>query len=508
MTGKNTTTRLICSLTAGDVRQMRADMEAAAAAGADAVECRLDYLLAAPDEGDLATLLADAPVEVIATCRPVREGGRFDGDEAARLAILARAAAAGAAAVDVELDVPAESRPDAPVILSCHDFAGVPADLDAIAARLDAADVAVNKVAFAAAGPEDALRALDLVRSATRPAIALAMGEPGLPSRVLAKKAGAYGTFAALAAGAESAPGQPTLDEIRTLYRWDAIGPATQVFGVIGCPVSHSMSPAIHNAALSAAGVDGVYLPLLVQPGAESFNRFLDAVLARPWLNCRGLSVTLPHKENALAYVGPDHCDPLAREIGAVNTVTIDPDGGLRGDNTDYAAAIDALCEAMRISREGLAGQRVAVLGAGGVARAIVAALAHYHADVKIYNRTVSRGEALADEFAAAAAGLDDLPALDAEIVINCTPIGMHPRVDASPLAPLPKAVKVVFDTIYNPLETLLLRRARQAGCLTVSGLEMFVNQAVAQFHIWTDAPAPRDVMRDVVVRKLGEKGR
>ena len=187
-----------------------------------------------------------------------------------------------------------------------------------------------------------------------------------------------------------------------------------------------------------------------------------------------------------------------------MNTLTLRPDGSLRGENTDYAAALDALCGAMGIDRAGLAGRRLAVLGAGGAARAIVAALAACRAEVTVYNRTVARAEALAEEFGVQAAPLDAAARFDGEAVINCTPIGMHPRVGASPLDGLPPAVRVVFDTIYNPIETRLLRTARQAGRLTVTGLEMFVNQAVAQFEAWTGRPAPRDVMREVVRRRLG----
>ena len=498
------TTRLICPLTATDTEAMRSAMYAAADAGADAVECRLDYLSAPPSEAQLVALLSDAPAKVIATCRPKRQGGRFEGDEAERLAILSRAAGHSPAFVDVEADVPEANRPAGTTILSHHDFDSCPADLDTIAAGLGASAAAVNKVVFAAAGPEDALRAFDVLRGSKKPTIALAMGEPGVVSRILAGKFGAFGTFAALARGDESAPGQPTIAELKHLYRWDRLGPQTAVYGVIGCPVAHSMSPAIHNRAFDEAGMDAVYVPLLIQPGADNFNRFMDALLARPWTDFRGLSVTIPHKENALAYVGAGNCDALAAKIGAVNTITISPGGALRGDNTDYAAAIDALCSAMGIGRAGLAGRSVAVLGAGGAARAIVAALAHYWAEVNIYNRTVARGERLAAEFGCRAAGLDAAVGLDAQVIINCTPIGMHPEVDRAPLTAIPSGVEVVFDTIYNPIDTLLLRKARQAGCLTVSGLEMFVNQAVAQFEIWTGRDAPRRAMREVVLKRLG----
>ena len=481
-------------------------MQWAAEDGADAVECRLDYLLQPPDEADLRGLLTDPPVEVIATCRPVRQGGRFDGTEAERLAILVTASRLGATYVDVEFDVPPKNRPtDAAIILSHHDFDRCPEDLSEIAAELDASDAAMNKIAFAVAGPDEALRALDVIRSSSKPTIALGMGEAGVISRILARKFGAAGTFAALAAGAQSAPGQPTIDELKALYHWDSLGPATEVYGVIGCPVGHSLSPAVHNAAFAATSLDAVYLPLLIQPGADNFNRFMDAIAARPWMDCRGLSVTIPHKENALAYVGADNCDELAVRIGAINTITIGPDGKLRGDNTDYAAAMSALTEAMDISPAQLAGRAVAVLGAGGAARAIVAALAANGAHVTIYNRTVSRAQALADEFSCRWASITKAASLEAEVLINCTPIGMHPKVDATPLPAIPPCVDVVFDTIYNPLTTRLLTQANDARCRTVSGLEMFVNQAVMQFEIWTRQAAPRAVMRNVVTQHLLE---
>jgi len=499
-------TRLICPLTATSVAAMRRGMFGAAEAGADAVEFRLDYLDPRPGKQDIADLLAGAPVETIATCRPTAEGGRFTGSEPDRLAILAEAVRHGVDWVDVEVTVPPHYRPapDGRVILSRHDFKRCPPDLDALAARLDGSDAAVNKIAFAAAGPEDALRAFDVLGQCRKPTLALAMKEAGVISRILAGKFGAFGTFAALAPGAESAPGQPTVRELIDLYRVGRLTAATEVYGVIGCPVAHSMSPAIHNAAFAAAGMDACYVPLLVQPGEDDFGRFMDALLARPWLNWRGLSVTIPHKEHALRYVGAGACDELAVRIGAVNTVTIAPDGALSGDNTDYAGAIDALCAGMGIAREGLAGRRAAVIGAGGVARAIVAALAHYGCEVIIYNRTVQRGRRLAEEFGAASAGLDKLDQLDREIVINCTSVGMHPDVDRSPLASIPPRVVAVFDTVYNPVETMLIRQARDAGCAAITGLEMFVNQAVAQFERWTATPAPRQVMREVVARKLG----
>ena len=508
MTAGGHKTALIASLVDASGGAMRAGMAAAAAAGAGMVECRLDHL-SAPARDVLGALLTDPPLPVIATCRPTRQGGRFDGPESDRLALLHAAADLGADYVDVEDDVPEARWPAGPVIVSHHDFTRRPADLARLLGRLSRTRAEVVKVAFAAVGPEDAVAALEALAGAGKPAIVLAMGEAGTMSRILAAKFGAFGTYASLAPGAESAPGQLTVEHMKHLYRWDALGPGTGVYGVIGCPVAHSMSPAIHNAAFAEAGLDAVYVPLRVEPGAENFNRFLAAARAAPRLHLAGLSVTIPHKANALAAAGAANVDELARRIGAVNTLRLAPDGAPAGWNTDYAAATDALVTAMGIAREGLAGRRVAVVGAGGAARAIVAALAHYGAAVSIYNRTVRRGEQLAAEFGADAAGLDGLARLDAEIVVNCTSVGMHPRVADSPVpAEVLGGVKVVFDTVYNPVETRLLREARAAGCLCVSGLEMFVNQAAAQFELWTGRAAPRDLMRRVVIRHLEEFSR
>lgn len=497
-------TPLICPLTAADPQVMRAQMRQARDQGAEMVECRLDMLAEPPDERTLRMLLTDAPLPVIATNRAQHQGGRFPGDERRRLEVLRTAAKLGADYVDIEMDADADGLPPERTLLSHHDFSCCPDDLDEICRKLQASPAAVGKIAFAAGSCEDALRALDVLRGSAKPMISLAMAESGLLSRLLARKLGAFGTFASLAEGAESAPGQPTLEQFVQRYRWRAQGPDTRVYGVIGFPVGHSMSPDILNAAFDAAGHDGTYVPLLVRPGYETLERLLDAIRSRPWLDWRGLSVTLPHKENALAYVGPANCDELTLQIGAANTITFDEDGSIRATNTDYAAALDALCGAMEITREDLAGTRVGIIGAGGVARAIVAGLAHYGAEVTVYNRTVIRAHQLAAEFSCMHGGLDEAERASAEVIVNCTPLGMHPEPNATPLRRIPPSTRTVFDTIYNPIRTKLLRQAAEAGCRTVTGVDMFVNQAAAQYEVWTGKPAPREVMRDVVLEQLG----
>jgi len=287
------------------------------------------------------------------------------------------------------------------------------------------------------------------------------------------------------------------------------------VYGVIGCPVAHSMSPAIHNAAFAETDYNGVYLPLRIEPDYASFKAFVDFCIARPWLNLRGCSVTIPHKENLLRYVEErdGFIEPLARRIGVANTLVIEPGRAADGSdaktsayNTDYRGALDALCTGMGIASAALKDASVAVLGAGGVSRAIVAGLSDCGAQVTIYNRTREKAERLAAEFGATALPNEQRAQNTADAIINCTSIGMWPEVEGTPL---PKEGlrhrPAVFDTVYNPVETRLLREARAAGCTTIDGVTMFVNQAVGQFERWTKQKAPIETMRNIVLEQLSK---
>jgi 3-dehydroquinate dehydratase/shikimate dehydrogenase len=276
------------------------------------------------------------------------------------------------------------------------------------------------------------------------------------------------------------------------------------------------MSPAIHNASFDCVGHDGVYLPLLVNPGYESFKAFMESFLEFKPLHLSGLSVTIPHKENALRYLKEKgaEVEPLAERIGALNTISIervDDRLRLRGKSTDYAAILDTITSTLNITREQLKEKRIAVLGAGGTGRTAVAALAHYGATVVVYNRTKERADALAQEFnghtgQVVAARMEKLCDSCCHIFINTTSVGMHPKIDESPLGDNPPkftSETLVFDTIYNPLETKLLKQAREAGAKTVGGIEMFVRQAAGQFEAWTGKPAPTDIMRHVIEQRL-----
>lgn len=513
---------------------LEAQVRAAQSAGADLIELRVDAI------GDVAAveaLLATPHAgRFILTIRSAAEGGHWDGDDADRIALYERLGLLLPGYIDVELATwrrsanlrqklglvcrrdgaaPTQTglageRPKNHLILSHHNWRETPPELDAIFDELASTPAAIIKGVFSARDARDALRILGALRrsAAARPTIALGVGPAGLATRVLARKFGAFLTFAAATAESASAPGQPLLADLLGRYHWGAIAPTTRVYGVVGWPVGHSRSPELHNAALAQAGIDGVYLPLPVLPDEPALGEFLDQLAAQPWLDFAGLSVTLPHKEHAyrwlLARGGAR--TPLAERCRAVNTLTqrMPPDGppGWHGDNTDASAFATALAEASWAVGglpldASLANSSADVLGAGGIARAVAATLRDRGCRVMLYNRTESRAAALANELGCTHAPWDGRLERTGRIVVNCTSVGLTPHADETPLpAAALRGAAVVFDTIYTPPETRLLREARAAGCRTVSGVELFLRQAAAQFALWHGRAAPWSLWR------------
>jgi 3-dehydroquinate dehydratase/shikimate dehydrogenase len=482
----------------------------AAEFGADIVELRIDTFAE-----DVTGLMSGAVLPCIVTCRPIWEGGQSTDSDQNRLTKLIYNKS-HSSYIDVELEtfrkIPFQRDQFNRLIFSSHDFVGRPPRLINIVQELNDSFADIAKIVWTARTIRDNLEAFEILQHQQKPTIALCMGEAGLISRVLAKKFGAFLTFASLDGTTGTAPGQISITDMKRLYRWDAINSNTKVYGVIGSPIAHSMSPAIHNAAFDAVGHDGVYLPLLVNPGYESFKAFMESFVAFDGLHLSGLSVTIPHKENALRYLKEKgaEVEELAERIGAVNTIVIDGKK-LRGLNTDYAAILDSITLALNITRDQLADYRVAVIGAGGTGRTAVAALASFGATVVVYNRTLGRAQALATEFngktgKVVAARMEKLCDSCCQIYLNTTSIGMHPNVDQSPLGDNPPTIgpeTLVFDAVYNPMRTKLIDQAETAGAKTIGGIEMFVRQAAAQFSAWTSKPAPLDVMRNVVEQRL-----
>jgi 3-dehydroquinate dehydratase/shikimate dehydrogenase len=318
-----------------------------------------------------------------------------------------------------------------------------------------------------------------------------------MATRILAPKFGAFLSFASLAAEKGSADGQVPHEQMENLYHFSRIGRGTDVYGVVANPVAHSMSPAIHNAAFEETGMDAVYLPFRV----DDPEAFLDGY--QPY-DLRGLSVTIPHKEAMLQLM--DETDELCKRVGALNTVVI-RNGRRMGYNTDVAAAVGSIEDAAaRAGFDSLRECTGLLVGAGGAARAIGHGLVESVARLVVANRTESRGRKLAAELDCDFSPLDRMEEVDADIIINSTSVGMSPETDATPVpAHMLKPGIVVFDAVYNPIRTRLLREADEAGCVTASGFNWFVAQAAAQFELWTQQEPPREVMAEVVREQLGE---
>ncbi|MHC4745215.1 MAG: shikimate dehydrogenase [Planctomycetota bacterium] len=517
-------TYLAVPISAANPDQAAGQIASAMAAGAEILELRTDYIenLDVDIARDLVYEVKNKHSEalpIIVTCRDKRQGGVADYPLRLRIDVLIAAAEAGADFIDFEYDnfLDPESQacigrvlsqnPKTRLILSAHDFKGKFADIDALYSDiLSACPTAIPKLVYTANHINDCFGAFDLLKGAKGDAIVLCMGEAGMISRILAGKLGSFLTFASIDDEAATAPGQLTAVRFNELYRGKSIDSDTELFGVIADPVAHSASPAIHNACFADADMNRLYLPLHVEDGSGGFDAFMRNVMERKWLDFKGFSVTIPHKDNALRFTERQGgtIEPLAGKIGAVNTLVLPVEGGLGAYNTDYAGALDAIVEGMEFTRTDLSGLAVTVVGAGGVARAIVAALSDAGAKITIYNRTVEKAKRLAAEFECDYASLDALAELDAELIINCTSIGMHPNVDATPVpADVIKGGMTVFDTVYNPAETLLLKNAKKAGAKTIDGMTMFVNQARAQFMLFTNTEPNSELMRKTVCSRL-----
>ncbi len=468
--------------------------------GAKLVELRLDFIGRAVN---LRRLINDRPCPTVITCRRQADGGRWSGTEEDRLVLLRSAIAEGVEYVDLEDDI-ADQIPrfgKTKRIISHHDFSGTPADLASLHKNLASLDADVVKIATMANNALDTLRITKLVKESSIPTIGLCMGEIGTPTRILAGASGAPFTYATFHQERALAPGQLSYRQMQDIYQYDSIGKDYEVYGVIADPVGHSLSPIIHNAAFQQMGMKRVYVPFRV-PQAD-LGKWIQNCRT---LGVRGLSVTIPHKESVIAKC--NKVESIVRDIGAVNTMVFDDDGTIRGYNTDYRAAMDGLLRVLEADPEkedSLKGVKALILGAGGVAKAIAFGLSKKGATVVVTSRTKERSQKLAKAVGGKAIEWDMRHHYSPDVLINGTPIGMHPKMDHTPWNE--KYLKpnfVVFDTIYNPEQTLLIKQSRAAGCRTITGVDMFIRQAALQFHLFTGEEAPTDLMRDVLKRTIG----
>jgi 3-dehydroquinate dehydratase/shikimate dehydrogenase len=459
------------------------------------LELRLDYIRSERERSTFLVWLRRrcSSAIFIATCRRREGGGLFAGGAQQEIAILAEAVRSGCGWCDVEIETARQLDPKrlaamlspARVMVSYHNFRRAPRDLSAMVRRLEVYGVSALKIAAHCQTVSDSARICALP-GRRRNIVAIPMGEVGFAGRVLSLRTGSALAYGAIAEA--TAPGQLSLDAMIDLYRARRISGRTRAYGVIGDPIGHSLSPLLHNTAYAARDLDAVFAPFLVR----ELQDFLGAVKA---FGIAGFAVTIPHKEGILRYL--DGCDPLAQRIGAANTVVVQRGGKLYGYNTDYVGVLRSLERRLT-----LAGSRVLLYGAGGAARAAAFALVEAGAIVCIAARKPQRAEALARGARAQAIARAALRREFFDVIVNCTPAGMHPK-GGTPLRAAELNCRILMDMVYRPRETELLRLARRKGIETVSGVEMFLAQGFAQHEIWTGQRAPESAMRRAVLAAL-----
>ncbi len=493
--------RVCVAVTGSDATEMVAKAEALVRDNTF-LEFRLDYLsrpaLALPK---IKRFTEYHPhVVSIGTCRRVANGGKFRGSIASQLDLLVKASAAGCQLLDLELQSALRCKPEqvqrlrtrAALILSYHDFRATK-KLEETLDKMGAIPADFYKIVATATTLYDNVAMMKFLekRSDRHSLIGLCMGEQGIISRVLGVRAGSVFTFASVSPDEKTAPGQVTAQELRSTYRIEQVDAATRVYGVAGDPVAHSLSPPIMNAALRRENVNGVYVAL----HAKTLKDLLACVRDIP---IHGLSITMPYKEAILKHL--DNTDSHTTKIGACNTVVRAQDGKLYGFNTDAAGVVRPLEQRMTLEQA-----KVLVLGAGGAARAAVYGLKERGAEVYILNRSLGPAQKLARSARARMMKRADLKKLRFDVIINATPAGMG-NTHESPLKEEEINTRYLFDMIYDPPETRLMKMAKARGAEIIPGVEMFVHQAARQFEIWTGKPAPWDDMLRVVTMALQER--
>jgi 3-dehydroquinate dehydratase / shikimate dehydrogenase len=490
--------RVCIALGFPDAQKLLEHARREADAGESFFEFRLDYL-PLPEMGIGAIrkfLAAHSDCSILATCRRHQNHGKYNGSVEEQIRILNAAVDAGARAVDIEIES-AENlaarldtfRGKARLILSYHNYDGTPSP-EVVLRRMMRIPADAYKIVTTARKPSDNYRVLALLKSNPRtPLIVLSMGETGFPTRVLSTAWGGLFTYAAPNSAEGTSAGQVSARHLRNLYRVEKFSRAAKIYGVIADPVRHSISPAVHNRAFQAHRLDAVYLPFLVKP-----PQLKDFFTLADQLPVSGFSVTIPHKQKAMRYL--DIIDPLARRIGAVNTVWRKA-GKWRGTNTDAEAVTIPLSRKIRLPKSS-----VLLVGNGGAARSAAYALMESGAKVSIVGRNPDRVRSLAKTCGAEPLLREQAEARKFDALVHATSLGMFPHTDGC-FFPNAIPAEVVFDMVYNPIETELVRRATGQGLTIISGLQMFLEQAARQYEIWTGATAPRTVMEKVAIETL-----
>lgn len=506
------------------IREHRAsDLQQAIARAAsigDCVELRLDYLAGAEFEEALRLLpelIKECARPVIVTLRPADEGGHREIDSLARISFWIEQflhSPQRAAFADIELDLAEfirERESDgwkwldwSSVICSHHDFSCVPEELEKIYERMAQTPARILKIAARAKDATDCLALFHLLKRAQsegREMIAVAMGTAGIMTRILAPACGSFLTYGALDTEHETAPGQISAQDLRDLYRIHELNAQTEIMGLMGHPVMHSVSPHMHNRAFAACSLNSVFIPFEVRDAGNFLRRMINPRTREIDWNVRGLSVTAPHKSAVIEHL--DSVEKSAEEMGAVNTIVVRGEE-LEGYNTDAPAFIAPLRERFGSLKDA----RVALIGAGGAARSALYSLRNDGAEATLFARNVEKARALAEKFGVACEQLNDAKFAGFEAVVNATPLGTCGSAeDETPAsADQLKGARLAYDLVYNPSETLFMREARRAGCEIIGGLRMLVAQAAEQFKLWTGNDAPLEIMREAAMRALKER--
>tara|TARA_B100001123_G_scaffold244838_2_gene273759 strand:+ start:8148 stop:9596 length:1449 start_codon:yes stop_codon:yes gene_type:complete len=465
--------RICATIAAQDMDELR--MRRDQLKGADMMELRLDGVR----DLDVAGALAGRSLPTIVTCRAKWEGGLFDGAEEERLQILRQALELGAEYVDIEwkagLDELIKSRHGKNIVLSCHDFKRTPGDLKQRYQMMRSTEAEIVKLAVYIDSLGDLLRLSELRDAGLEDRqVLIGMGSIGVPSRILPDRFCSAWTYA----GDNVAPGQISLEEMLNLYGIRTVSDDTRLYGVLGSPLRHSISPAMHNAAFRYREIDAIYIPMEAA-NVEDFWAFADQ------MNLSGASVTAPFKESVCS--GLEQCDEVTKQIGSTNTLK-NVRGQWHGLNTDVDGFLVPL-----IQGKGVAGCRATVLGSGGAARGVAAGLSREGAYVSISSRKKNK----ASDVAALVMGtVSEFPpdADSWDVLINTTPVGTFPEIANSPVPKTALRDGLVYDLVYNPPITRLMTDAKKSGCEVIGGLSMLVSQALLQFQWWTGEDCPESI--------------
>ncbi len=498
----------VCAETADEmISKIRAATEYA-----DLVEVRFDCL--ATDElQQLRSQIADLKFEkpIVATYRSPEQGGKGSASLDDRIEFW-NSESEHYAAIDLEEDISPRVTGGKMRIASHHDFSGVPEDVNSIYDRLAGSDPDVIKIAVTASDITDTIgiwKLLERARMSGKGFIPIAMGDAGKWTRILGSAHGAFLTFASPESGKETAPGQVNVSELLALYRVKHLDRKTKVHGILGDPVSQSLSTFMHNPAFVSQGFNGVFIPFQVKNIDEFMLRMVRPETREIDLNFGGFSVTMPHKQAIIKHL--DAIDPTAEKIGAVNTIKIDDDGKLTGYNTDAHGFITPL----KARYGDLDGARVAVFGAGGAARACVYSLKEAGATIELFVRSLEKARTFADEFNLSVDSIENFKVTNSEqpatnvhdIIVDTTPVGMTGELEKESLLTADElmGVKFVYDLVTKPYDTPLVLEAKKAGIPAIGGMEMLVAQGAKQFEIWTGTKAPEEQMRAAVINRFAQ---